>query len=167
MSKIASYGDFGVNLRKLIDYFCHLAVDQSFLKKIKENDPEFRQTSYFNKIAWLKNETDNLYNPSYGDMIRVIFTKEFERGKLSDLVSLLSGRNFETKTYELEIQENTFKRLEKSLLEFVNETNFKRFIMIIKSAGFISSDLITSKMALNFAYIIYLKLREKNILLIK
>jgi len=162
MSKIASYGDFGVNLRKLIDYFCHLAVDPSFLKKIKENDPEFRQTSYFNKIAWLKNETDNLYNPSYGDMIRVSFTKEFERGKLSDLVSLLSGRNFETKTYELEIQENTFKRLEKSLLEFVNETNFKRFIMIIKSAGFISSDLITSKMALNFAYILYLKLREKK-----
>ena len=162
MSKIASYGDFGVNLRKLIDYFCHLAVDPSFLKKIKENDPEFNQTFYFNKIAWLKDKSDNLYNPSYGDIIRVSFTKEFERGRLSDLVSLLSGRNFETKTYEQEIQENTFKRLEKSLLEFVNETNFKRFIMIIKSAGFISSELITSKMALNFAYILYLKLREKN-----
>jgi len=162
MSKIASYGDFGVNLRKLIDYFCHLAVEPNFFKKIKENDPEFSQTSYFNKIAWLKDEIDDLYDHSYGDMIRVSFTKEFERGKLSDLVSLLAGRNFETKTFEQAIQEDTFKRLEKSLLEFANETNFKRFVMIIKSAGFISPDLITSKMALNFAYILYLKLREKG-----
>ena len=162
MSKIASYGDFGVNLRKLIDYFCHLAVEPIFFKKIKENDPEFSQTSYFNKIAWLKDEIDDLYNPLYGDIIRVSFTKEFERGKLSDLVSLLAGRNFETKTFEQAIQEDTFKRLEKSLLEFTNETNFKRFVMIIKSAGFISPDLITSKIALDFAYILYLKSREKG-----
>ena len=162
MSKIASYGDFGINLRKLIDYFCHLAVDPNFFNKIQENDTEFSQTHYFSKISWLKNETDDLYDPSYGDMLRVSFTKEFERGKLSDLVSLLSGRNFETKTYEQEIQEDTFKRLEKSLLEFANETNFKRFVMIIKSAGFISPDLITSKTALNFAYILYLKLKEKK-----
>jgi hypothetical protein len=162
MSKIASYGDFGINLRKLIDYFCHLAVEPNFFNKIQENDTEFSQTHYFNKISWLKNESDDLYDPSYGDMLRVSFTKEFERGKLSDLVSLLSGRNFETKTYEQTIQEDTFKRLEKSLLEFVNETNFKRFVMIIKSSGFISPDLITSKTALNFAYILFLKLREKG-----
>jgi hypothetical protein len=162
MSKIASYGDFGINLRKLIDYFCHLAVEPNFFNKIQENDTEFSQTHYFNKISWLKNESDDLYDPSYGDMLRVSFTKEFERGKLSDLVSLLSGRNFETKTYEQTIQEDTFKRLEKSLLEFVNETNFKRFVMIIKSSGFISPDLITSKTALNFAYILFLKLREKR-----
>jgi hypothetical protein len=162
MSKIASYGDFGMNLRKLIDYFCHLAVEPIFFKKIKENDPEFSQTSYFNKIAWLKDESDDLYNPSYGDIIRVSFTKEFERGKLSDLVSLLAGRNFETKTFEQAIQEDTFKKLEKSLLEFTNETNFKRFVMIIKSAGFIIPDLITSKIALDFAYILYLKLKEKG-----
>jgi hypothetical protein len=162
MSKIASYGDFGINLRKLIDYFCHLAVEPNFFNKIQENDTEFSQTHYFNKISWLKNESDDLYDPSYGDMLRVSFAKEFERGKLSDLVSLLSGRNFETKTYEQTIQEDTFKRLEKSLLEFVNETNFKRFVMIIKSSGFISPDLITSKTALNFAYILFLKLREKG-----
>jgi len=162
MSKIASYGDFGINMRKFIDYFCHLAVEPNFFHKIEENDEEFRNTLYFNVISWLKNETDDLYNPSYTDMIRVSFTKEFERGKLSDLVSLLSGRNFETKTYDQEIQEDTFKRLEKSLLEFANETNFKRFVMIIKSAGFISSEIITSKIALNFAYILYLKLKQKG-----
>ena len=30
-------------------------------------------------------------------MLRVAFTYEFGRGKLQDLVALLSGRNFETK----------------------------------------------------------------------
>ena len=162
MSKIASYGNFGVNLRKLIDYFCHLAREPQFYEKISQNDVEFSNTPYLNKISWLQNENNDLYIPSYTDVIRVSFTKEFERGKLGDLVSLLSGRNFETRTFEQIIQEKTFKRLENSLLESVNETNFKRFVMIIKSAGFISSDLITSQNALNFAYILYLKLRDKK-----
>ncbi|MCZ2155881.1 MAG: hypothetical protein LC114_18595, partial [Bryobacterales bacterium] len=46
---------------------------------------------------------------------------------------------------------------------FINETNFKRFLMIIKSAGFISPKLIRSMNALNFAYIVYLKLREQGV----
>jgi hypothetical protein len=45
----------------------------------------------------------------------------------------------------------------------MNETNFKRFLMIIKSAGFISPKLIRSQNALNFAYILYLKLKELNV----
>ena len=162
MSKIASYGGFGANLRKLIDYFCHLALEPQFYDKISQNDHEFSETQYLDKISWLKNENDNFYDPSYSDVIRVSFTKEFERGKLSDLVSLLAGRNFETRVFEQSIQEDTFKRLEKSLLEFTNETNFKRFVMIIKSAGFINPDLITSQTTLNFAYILYLKLKEKG-----
>ncbi len=162
MSKIASYGNLGVNLRKLIDYFCHLVREPQFYEKISQNDQEFSNTAYLNKISWLQNENNDLYIPSYTDVIRVSFTKEFERGKLGDLVSLLSGRNFETRAFEQVIQEKTFKRLEGSLLESVNETNFKRFVMIIKSAGFISSDLITSQNALDFAYILYLKLRDKK-----
>jgi len=44
----------------------------------------------------------------------------------------------------------------------MNETNFKRFVMIIKSAGFINTKMIRSQNALNFAYIVYLKLRAKG-----
>jgi hypothetical protein len=42
----------------------------------------------------------------------------------------------------------------------MNETHFKRFVMIIRSAGFVDSSLIGSQNALNFAYIVYLTLRE-------
>ncbi|MFH1769914.1 MAG: DUF262 domain-containing protein [Parcubacteria group bacterium] len=163
MSKIAAYGEFGMNLRKLIDYFCHLAVVPEFYRHISENDEEFSQTGYLSKIAWLKNENDDLYDPNYNDLIRTITLHKFERGKTGDLVSLLSGRDFETREYREEIADASFKKLEEGLLQFVNETNFKRFIMIIKSAGYISSSMITAQNALNFAYSIFLKLRDSGV----
>lgn len=163
MSKIAAnevYG--GSTLRKCIDYFCHMAVAPEFYSHITEVDNEFAKVEYFPKISWLKNETDDLYNPDYTDLLRVAFTSEFNRGKLADLVSLLSGRNFETKTFEDEIAKSSFATLKKGILNCVNENNFKRFIMIIRSAGFIAPDLIRSQNGLNFAYILYLKLRAQD-----
>ncbi len=165
MSKIASYDkedNFGVNLRKCIDYFCHLSREPQFYKHISENDTEFKNTMYLSKIAWLKDENDDLYDPDYSDVLRVSFTKQFERGKMADLVGLLSGRNFETRSFEQNIMDESFQKLRDSVLDFVSETNFKRFVMIIKSCGFTSNDLINSQNALNFAYILFLKLREKG-----
>ncbi len=166
MSKIASYDqedNFGVNLRKCIDYFCHLSREPQFYKHISENDAEFKNTVYLSKIGWLKDENDDLYDPDYSDVLRVSFTKEFERGKMADLVSLLSGRNFETRSFEQSIMDESFQKLSNAVLDFVNETHFKDFLMAIKSAGFISKDLINSQNTLNFAYILYLKLREKEV----
>ncbi|HUU28987.1 MAG TPA: DUF262 domain-containing protein [archaeon] len=161
MSKIASNEKYGGPiLRKCIDYFCHLAVAPEFYPTLEETDKEFVTTNYFPRITWLKDEKDDLYDPDYGDLLRVAFTSEFNRGKLADLVSLLSGRNFLTRTYEEEIAEQSFQNLEKGILNFINENNFKRFLMILNSAGFISSSLIRSQNSLNFAYIVYLKLRS-------
>lgn len=161
MSKIAaneSYG--GSTLRKCIDYFCHLAVAPEFYSHIIDSDEKFAKTDYFKKMSWLKDEKDDLYDPRYTDLLRVAFTSEFHRGSLSDLVSLLSGRNFEARTYEEEIAQHSFRTLEKGILNFINEANFKQFVMIIKSAGFVSTGLIRSQNVLNFAYIVYLKLRS-------
>lgn len=164
MSKIAANEDFGgQTLRKAIDYFCHLAVAPEFYQFINDNDTEFSATEYFQKMSWLKNENDDLYDPSYTDMLRVAFTTQFGRGKMSDLVSLLSGRNFETRTFEREIAEESFEKLKKGVFSFMNETHFKRFVMTIKSAGFVDVGMIRSQNALNFAYIVYLKLRAKNV----
>lgn len=163
MSKIAANETFGGNmLRKAIDYFCHLAVLPDFYHTIVDKDPDFATTSYFQQMRWLRNETDDLYDPSYTDMIRVAFTSQFNRGKISDLVSLLSGRNFETKTFEEEIAEASYDKLKKGVMNFMNEANFKKFTMIIRSAGFVSPKLVRSQNALNFAYILYLKLKSMN-----
>lgn len=164
MSKIAANTEFDGNvLRKAIDYFCHLAIAPEFYKHILDNDAEFAKTDFFQKMVWLKSENEDLYNPDYNDLIRVAFTPQFNRGRLADLVSLLSGRNFETRSFENVIAEQSFAILKKGVLNFINETNFKRFLMIIKSAGFISSKLIRSQNALNFAYIVYLKLKELGV----
>lgn len=164
MSKIASDTENGGNeLRKAIDYFCHLAIAPDFYKHIVDNDKEFSESDYFKKMSWLKTENEDLYDPSYNDLIRVAFTSQFNRGRLSDLVSLLSGRNFETRTFETEIAEQSFQKLKYGVHNFINETNFKRFLMIVKSAGFISPKLVRSQNALNFAYIVYLKLKELGV----
>lgn len=164
MSKIAAdqrYG--GQELRKCIDYFCHMAIAPEFYSQIKEADADFANSTYFQKISWLRNENDNLYDPTYNDLLRVAFTKAFQRGKLTDLVSLLSGRNFETKVFEESIAEASFAKLTSSVLDFINESNFKRFVMIIKSSGFIEGSMIRTQGALNFAYIVYLRLRAQGV----
>ena len=91
------------------------------------------------------------------------FTSEFGRGKLQDLVALLSGRNFETKAYEDAIAEDSFQKLKSGILAFINETHFDRITMILRSAGFITSDLISSQNAVNFAYIVYLRGRKEQV----
>lgn len=163
MSKIAVNETYGGNmLRKAIDYFCHLSAAPEFFNTLK-NDTEFTNSEFFQKLAWLRNENDDLYDPSYTDMLRVAFTSEFKRGRLGDLVALLSGRNFETRQFEEAIVEESFARLKQGISRFMNETNFKRFIMIIRSAGFVDSSMIGSKNTLNFAYILYLTLRAQGI----
>jgi hypothetical protein len=157
MSKIASNELYEGNvLRKAIDYFCHMAVSPEFHGRIAKVDQAFTMTEYFPKMAWLKDTNDDIYDPAYTDMLRVAFTSEFGRGKLQDLVALLSGRNFETKTYEAATAEASFARLKKGVLAFMNQTNFERLLMVLRSAGFVSRDLIGSQNAINFAYVLFL-----------
>ncbi|MFZ4826182.1 MAG: GmrSD restriction endonuclease domain-containing protein [Phototrophicaceae bacterium] len=164
MSKIAVNETYdGHTLRKAIDYFCHMAIKPSFYDTITKRDPEFTHTDYFQTMKWLKRTNNDLYSPEYTDLLRVTFTSEFRRGRMQSLVALLSGRNFEARTYEDEIIRDTFDRLRKSVLDFMNESHFLRFVMIIKSTGHISSSMITAQNALNFAYILYLTLRKEKV----
>jgi hypothetical protein len=157
MSKIAANESYGGNLlRKAIDYFCHLSVSPDFYGRIEKGEPGFAASEFFPKMSWLKDTNEDIYDPSYTDMLRVAFTSEFRRGKLQDLVALLSGRNFETKQYEAAVAEESFSGLKRGVLNFISETHFKRLTMIVRSAGFISRDLIGGQNAMNFAYILYL-----------
>jgi hypothetical protein len=160
MSKIAvNEKHHGPLLRKAIDYFCHVAAYPEAFSLVRE-DAEFAKSDFFQPLVWLKNENSDLYDPSYNDMLRVAFTSEFRRGRLEDLVALLSGRNFETRQYEEAIVDDSFDRLKQGILRFMNETNFQQLVMILKSAGFVDSSMIGSQNAVNFAYILYLTLRK-------
>jgi hypothetical protein len=164
MSKIAVNESYGGNLlRKAIDYFCHLAIAPEFLSKIEKSDKTFVASEYLTRVRWLTSARDDLYDPTYTDVLRVAFTSEFGRGKLQDLVALLSGRNFETKQYEEPIVEASFKRLKEGVLSFMNQTHFERMVMILRSAGFVTSDLIGGRNGINFGYVIYLTGRKQGL----
>jgi hypothetical protein len=163
MSKIAANQAYQGNLlRKAIDYFCHCAKSPDHVARIAKGDKAFASSEFFPAMKWLKDVTDDIYDPSYTDMLRVAFASEFRRGKLQDLVALLSGRNFESKQYEEAIAEASFGRLKKGVLAFINKTHFDRFTMIVRSAGFVTAGLIGAQNNLNFAYIIYLRGRDQG-----
>ena len=160
MSKMAADIEHGGNiLRKTVDYFCRLAVKPEFYSHIT-NDEEFQNSKYASKIKWLSKDYDDIFDPDYGDMLRVSFMHQFRRGKLSDLVSLLSGRDFETKEYRDDIVDESYRKLDKGIQNFINEYNFAQFIMAIKGAGFVSHKLLNSAMTLDFAYTLYLMLLD-------
>ena len=160
MSKMAADIEHGGNmLRKTVDYFCHLAAKPEFYSHMT-HDKEFQASPYADKIKWLAKDYDDIYDPDYGDMLRVSFMHQFRRGKLADLVSLLSGRDFETKEYRDDIVDSSYQKLEKGIQNFINEYNFDQFIMAIKGAGFISNKLLNSGMTLDFAYTLYLMLLD-------
>lgn len=164
MSKISVNETYGGNvLRKAIDYFCHLAVAPEFYPNIEKGDPEFAASEFWPKIKWLKDTNDDLYDPTYTDMLRVAFTSQFGRGKLGDLVALLSGRNFETRAYEEAIVEQSFNKLRDGIDAFMNKTHFDRLTMILRSSGFLTANLIRSQNAVNFAYIVYLRGRSEGL----
>lgn len=163
MSKISVNEKYeGNDIRKVIDYFCHIIKIPNDYSVIKERDIEFSSKDIFSKLSWLNGYSDNLYKPSYIDALRVSFTYKFKRGKLQDLVALLSGRDFELRTNTEAIAEESFKTLYDGVKDFINETNYKRFMMIIKSTGVIDESLIRSQNTINFAYILYLLLKEKQ-----
>lgn len=160
MSKMASDTAHGGNmLRRVVDYFCHLAVKPDFYPQMVK-DRDFENTEFAAKIRWLAKDNEDIYDPDYGDMLRVAFMYSFDRGRLSDLVSLLSGRDFQTREYKDEIVEDSYNKLKSGILKFINEYSFEQFVLSIKGAGFKSSKLLNSQMALDFAYTLYLKLQD-------
>lgn len=153
MSKMAASEQYnGHLLRKSIDYFCHLATVPKAYSDLVE-DVAFANTDYFHAMEWLKNWGDNLYVPAYTDMLRVVFTSEFKRGDLSDLVHSLSGSSSAA----------AFQQLANGIMRYMSETNFKRFVMILRSAGFIDPAMTKAKNAVNSAYILFLILRSQNV----
>lgn len=158
MSKISSYGDQGRNLRKLIDYFAHLAVSPHDYGELR-NDEEFVQTQYWREIEWLKDDTEDLYDPSYVDLIRVASMVAFRRGRVSFVVRELSGLDPETRKFYPERIPEAYNKFEQALLRVVNKYEFKKFLVILRSTGFIKKNMITSSNAVNFAYALFLIMR--------
>ena len=162
MSKIASNSKYGGNmLRKAIDVFSRLAKKPEDYDLFR-HDEDFNSTDYFKKLQWLKDNGNKLYVPDYSDILRVTSMQKFSRVMFKDLVSLLSGRDFETREFHEDIAEETFLKLKEGVLEFMQEENFKEYTLALYNAGFISNWLITSSLSLDFGYALLFLLRRDS-----
>lgn len=160
MSMIAANTEYEGNaLRKAIDYFSHLAVEPDWYSDMAK-DAAFMKSKYVEKLKWLRDDRESIFDPDYNDILRIAFMYKFGRAKLKDLVSLLGGRDFETREYKEVIAEESFKKLSDGVVDFMNQYTFSNFILGIKAAGFVSSKLINSQMTLDFAYTLYLFLNS-------
>ena len=160
MSTIAADEKYGGNLlRKSIDYFCHLVANANFLSQM-DKDTSFKESEFYKHIQWVAQINASIYNPTFDDVIRVAFTSQYDRGKLANLVDLLHGRNFKTLTYEDAIIEESFAKFAEGVKAVQNQHNMTQFQEALKSAGFIKEDMLRSRMAIDFAYALFLRLRN-------
>lgn len=159
MSTIAADEKHGGNLlRKAIDYFCHLGQSKDFIKQI-DKDTAFVESEYYPIIKWYSKSDESIYNPSFDDLIRTAFMSQYYRGKLANFTDLLHGRNFETRKYEESILSDTFERFEAGAKTFMDKYTMTQFMECIKSAGFVYRRLIKGRMAIDFAYMLFIRLR--------
>ena len=164
MAKIAADDKYGGNLlRKAVDYFCHLVREPGFYGPMALDDGEFMQSGYAPRIKWVKKDKTGLYVPGYADMLRVAFMHKFGKGRLTDLVSMLSGRDFETRTFKEAVAEKSFALLKEGVLDFITEHHYDEFVNALRRAGFADAKLLSPRMmTLDFAYALYLRLRENG-----
>ena len=82
MSKMAADEQHGGNtLRKIVDYFSHLAIVPTYYEYIKNNDKDFASTPYLQKLSWLADDKETVYDPGCDDVIRVAFMHKLKRAK--------------------------------------------------------------------------------------
>lgn len=165
MAKLSSDEKYdGYYIWKTIDYFCKGMHDKKYIKEIKQKDPDFFNTEYYNAIKWIEKYDSSIYIPTYNDILRVSYASVFKEGILKKLSDLLDGRDFKAKSNDENIAKQTFEKFKSGLFLYVNEHNFKQFNLFIEATGFKYYKIINSQSALNSTYVMYLNLRSHNLL---
>lgn len=162
MSRLSSdVTHHGNDLRKEIEYFIQIYNDSVLADNIKQMDPDFADSEYYQHIAWAKNENTTIFDPDFGDLLHICLGIGFLRGRLSQLISLISGRDFETKTYTEEAMAKSYQKLNETIQYVLNESNFKRYILLLKSLGIVDKNYAKLPDSYtNFGYILYLYLKK-------
>ena len=152
----------GNNLRKQIEYFVQLLNDPNLLENIVKFDSDFANTKEFGQIKWIASEVNPIYKPRYADILHLILATSFKRGKLSDMVSLISGRDFEARNYSEEGMKANYEKMQAGATLVFNKSNFQRYLMILRDMGMRNSCKLglVGHGVFNFGYILFLYLHR-------
>jgi len=112
-----------------------------------------------------KNVSESPYNyifePTPKDLVRITVGLGFGRGKMKDAYSILTGRDFVTKSVSEKLRDEQFEKFKETLVKVLDNTNWHGFLKIILGLGFKSKDLISSSNNIANAYILYLIGKDK------
>lgn len=99
---------------------------------------------------------NHLVDVKAGDILRAIVGYGFHRGRMSDVYTLLRGRDFETREYIEELKIQRFNELERFVDNGLDNTTWHDYVNLIQSLGFKHKDLITSRTNFFYSYAFYL-----------
>jgi len=123
--------------REEIDEFCKMS------KKVPEKDSG---PSPFNYI----------FEPTPKDLIRIAVGLGFNRGKMKDAYSILSGRDFTTKKVSAKLRAEQFETFKEAQAQALDISTWHEFLKIILGLGYKSGELISSSNNIANAYILFL-----------
>jgi len=123
--------------RKEIEQFC---IDS---RKIPEKETRFSSFNY-------------LIKPDPDDMLRVLVGLTFHRAKMKDIYSIVRGRDMETGEFSEELRTQQFDKLKLNLPTILDNTNWQSFLKVLIGSGYKDEELISSKSAVLYSYILYL-----------
>ncbi|EKE13868.1 MAG: hypothetical protein ACD_12C00776G0003 [uncultured bacterium] len=127
--------------RKEIERFC---IDS---RKIPDSETQFSSFNY-------------LIKPDPDDMLRVLIGLTFHRAKMKDVYSIIRGRNMETGEFSEVLRTQQFEKLKLNLPTVLDNTNWQSFLKILIGGGYKDEELISSKSAVLYSYILYLLGKE-------
>lgn len=123
--------------RKEIEQFC---IDS---RKIPEKGTRFSSFNY-------------LIKPDPDDMLRVLVGLTFHRAKMKDVYSIIRGRDMETGEFSKDLRTQQFDKLKLNLSIVLDNTNWQSFLKVLIGGGYKDEELISSKNAVLYSYILYL-----------
>jgi hypothetical protein len=99
---------------------------------------------------------NHFIQPDADQMLRVAIGLGFRRARLKNAYSVLRGKDLETDEFSEERRIEQFEILKEAQAFTLDLTNWHEFLKVLMRAGFRSADMISSEVALVYAYTMYL-----------
>ena len=106
--------------------------------------------------ASVPNARNDFLDPSPDQLLRVCIGIAFKRGKLSNVYTLLRGKDLETGKSSSDIRDANFAKLQAAQGKVLNLNNWHEFFKALVWAGYRGKRMITAEAAVLFAYTFWL-----------
>lgn len=97
-----------------------------------------------------------LIKPDPDDMLRILVGCTYQRARMKDVYSIIRGRDMVTGEFSEKLRTQQFEKLKSFLPLVLDNTNWQSFLKILIGSGYKDEDLISSKNAVLFSYVLYL-----------